>query len=104
MCYTEEQIKQFLEILHNYTKQTDPSLRALEDENRKVKCWNCQNSKFFLFIWVIAFVITVVKQMDMLWATMMLKIMIDYIFERRVFIRGSITIRKRLIKFLKDYT
>ena len=47
MCYTEEQIKQFLEILHNYTKQTDPSLRALEDENRKVKCWNCQNSKCF---------------------------------------------------------
>ena len=47
MCSTEEQIKPFLEILHNYTKQTDPSLRALEDENRKVKCWNCQNSECF---------------------------------------------------------
>ena len=41
MCYTEEQIKQYLKILHNYTKQT------VGEENRKVKCWNCQNSECF---------------------------------------------------------
>ena len=41
MCYTEEQIKQYLKILHNYTKQT------VGEENRKVKCWNCHNSECF---------------------------------------------------------
>ena len=47
MCYTEDQIKQYLEILHNYTKQ------PLEDSDvstRRAKCWNCYNSEFFLFI------------------------------------------------------
>ena len=44
MCYTEEQIKRYLEILHNYTNKT------VEEENRKVKCWNCRNSECFLFI------------------------------------------------------
>ena len=46
MCYTKEQIKKYLEILNNYTKQT------VEEENRKVKCWNCHNSECFLFIWL----------------------------------------------------
>ena len=44
MCYTEEQIKQYLEILHNYTKQT------VEEENRKIKCKNCHNSEFFIHL------------------------------------------------------
>ena len=42
MYYTEEQIKQYLGILHNYTNKT------VEEENRKVKCWNCHNSECFL--------------------------------------------------------
>ena len=49
MCYTEEQIKQYLEILHNYTKQTDPPLRVVEDADasRRARCWNCYNSECF---------------------------------------------------------
>ena len=43
MCYTEEQIKQYLDILHNYTNKTD------EDGDRKAKCWNCQRSDCFSF-------------------------------------------------------
>ena len=41
MCYTEDQIKKYLEILHNYTIQT------VEDVNRRVRCWNCYNSECF---------------------------------------------------------
>ena len=46
MRYTEDQIKIYLEILHNYTKQT------VEDAgvSRHTKCWNCDNSECFLFI------------------------------------------------------
>ena len=44
MCYTEEQIKQYLEVLHNYTNKT------VEDVNRRARCWNCHNSECFLFI------------------------------------------------------
>ena len=98
MCYTGDQIKRYLERLYNYTKQ------PVEEENtRRARCWNCHNSECFLFIWVVKFVIIVVQKMDMFWDTMMLKITIDYIFERRVFIRESISMKKRLIKFPEDY-
>ena len=44
MCYTEDQIKQYLEILHNYTK------RPIEEENtRRGRCWNCHNSVCFFY-------------------------------------------------------
>ena len=43
MCYTEEQIKQYLEILHKYTKQTVEDAGA----SRRAKCWNCHNSECF---------------------------------------------------------
>ena len=39
MSYTEDQIKKYLEILHNYTKKT-------EDVSRKVKCSNCKSDSF----------------------------------------------------------
>ena len=42
MCYTEEEIEKYLEILKNYNKQ------AIEDENRKVRCRNCQSDSFFV--------------------------------------------------------
>ena len=42
MCYTEEEIEKYLEILKNYNKQT------VEDENRKVRCRNCQSDSFFV--------------------------------------------------------
>ena len=40
MSYTEDQIKKYLEILHNYTKKP-------VEEVRRSKCWNCQNSECF---------------------------------------------------------
>ena len=41
MTYTEEEIKKYLEILHNYTSQPE------EEVSRKAKCFNCQNSECF---------------------------------------------------------
>ena len=41
MSYTEDQIKKYLEILHNYTKKT-------EDVSRKAKCKNCQSDSFLV--------------------------------------------------------
>ena len=38
MSYTEDQIKKYLEILHNYNKPVDVS--------RKAKCSNCQSNSF----------------------------------------------------------
>ena len=43
MSYTENQIKQYLDILHNYTKKPVEDV----DVSRKAKCWNCQNIDFF---------------------------------------------------------
>ena len=43
MCYTEEQIKRYLDILYNYTKKPVEDV----DVSRKVKCWNCHNSECF---------------------------------------------------------
>ena len=43
MTYTEDQIKQYLEILHNYTKQPVEEV----DNSKKAKCCNCQNSECF---------------------------------------------------------
>ena len=43
MSYTEEQIKQYLEMLHNYTKKPIEEV----SDSRRVKCWNCQNSECF---------------------------------------------------------
>ena len=43
MCYTEEQIKRYPDILHNYTKKPVEDV----DVSRKVKCWNCHNSECF---------------------------------------------------------
>ena len=39
--YTEEEIKKYLDILHNVTKQ------KVESPNRKTKCKNCQRSDCF---------------------------------------------------------
>ena len=41
MTYTEEEIKKYLEILHNYTS------KPVEEVNVKAKCCNCQNSDSF---------------------------------------------------------
>ena len=41
MTYTEDQIKNYLEILHNYTS------KPIEESNLKAKCSNCENSTSF---------------------------------------------------------
>ena len=41
MTYTEDQIKNYLEILHNYTS------KPIEESNLKAKCINCENSTSF---------------------------------------------------------
>ena len=46
MCYTEEQIEKYLEILNNYNNAS--TNQAVEDANRKVRCWNCQSDCFFV--------------------------------------------------------
>ena len=43
MSYTEDQIKQYLEILHNYTSQPVEDMVV----SKKAKCCNCQNSECF---------------------------------------------------------
>ena len=43
MCYKEDQIKKYLEILHNYTKKPIEEV----NDSKRVKCWNCQNSECF---------------------------------------------------------
>ena len=55
--------------------------------------------KVIVFTEDIKLVITVVVKTFMFWDILIIKIKIDYIFERRVFIRESIIMRKRLNKF-----
>ena len=43
MSYTEDQIKQYLEILHKYASQPVEE----EDNSKKARCCNCQNSECF---------------------------------------------------------
>ena len=42
MPYSEEEIKRYLEILHNYTKPPE------EEPSRISKCWNCKETDFDL--------------------------------------------------------
>ena len=42
MCYTEEQIEKYLEILNNCN---NASTNQAVEEDRKVKCWNCQSDR-----------------------------------------------------------
>ena len=41
MLYTEEEIKKYLDILHNYNSQ------PIEEFSGKSKCSNCSNTEFF---------------------------------------------------------
>ena len=90
MCYTEEQIEKYLEILNNYNNTS--TNQAVEDE---VRCWNCQSNRFFVNSrYKICEDCGASNGHVLGWGLMIRKIMIDYIFERRVFIRESITMRK----------
>ena len=48
MCYTEEQIEKYLEILNNYNNTSTNQAVEDADANRKVRCWNCQSDCFFV--------------------------------------------------------
>ena len=48
MCYTEEQIEKYLEILNNYNNASTNQAVETADANRKVRCWNCQSNRFFV--------------------------------------------------------
>ena len=43
MSYTEDQIKKYLEILHNYNKKPIEEV----NDSKKAKCCNCKNSECF---------------------------------------------------------
>ena len=45
MCYTEEQIEKYLEILNNYNNASTNQAVEDADTNRKVKCWKCQSDR-----------------------------------------------------------
>ena len=47
MCYSEEQIKRYLEILHNYTNPSVEKSNEASEASRKSKCWNCQRDDCF---------------------------------------------------------
>ena len=48
MCYTEEQIERYLEILNNYNNVSgDSANQAVGEEIRRVGCWQCQSDCFF---------------------------------------------------------
>ena len=42
MSYSEEEIKKYLDIIHNFTKSPK------KETDRKTRCWNCQESDFEL--------------------------------------------------------
>ena len=95
MSYTKDQIKKYLEILHNYTKKPVEEV----DNSRKAKCWNCQNSECFTIDSGYKICDYCGLENGHVLGFYDVK---DYIFEKKVFIRESITMRKRLIKFLKE--
>ena len=99
MCYTQEQIKRYLDILHNYTKKPVEDV----DVSRKVKCWNCQNSECFFIHLGYSICDYCVAANGHVLGYYDVKDYNRLHFRKRVFIRESITMRKRLIKSLKDY-
>ena len=60
MCYTEEQIEKYLEILNNYNKDStnqteeEADAEAEAEASRKVRCWNCQTDGVVIEIYLLA--------------------------------------------------
>ena len=42
MSYSEDEIKKYLDIIHNFTQSIE------KETDRRTKCWNCQESEFDL--------------------------------------------------------
>ena len=50
MSYTEEEIKKYLDILHNYgTQQSWVNYKNKTEESKKPKCKNCQSDCFSIY-------------------------------------------------------
>ena len=50
MCYTEEQIEKYLEILNNYNNASTNQAVEDADASKKLRCGNCQSNCFFVHI------------------------------------------------------
>ena len=97
MTYTKEEIEKYLQILRSYNNS-----QSEEEVCTKVRCSNCQSDSFL--------VDSGYNICDSCGSTnghvlgyFDLKEYYRLHFERRVFIRESTTMRKRLIKFPEDY-
>ena len=89
MCYTEEEIAKFIEILKSGNKSP---------KSNKVSCKYCNCSIFFLFNPVIT-IVQIVLLVWVMFLVIMIKLsMKDLTFAKNPFIKESITIRTRLNK------
>ena len=46
-CFSEEEIKRYLGILHNYTNPPEEKSIEASEASRRTKCCNCQRDDFF---------------------------------------------------------
>ena len=95
MTYTEEEIEKYLKILKSYKNNQS------ENKENKVRCSNCQNDSFTIELGQ-----NVCEECGLINGHVLgyfdLKEQDRFHFKKGVFIIESITIRKRLIKYLKD--
>ena len=104
MCYTEEQIKRYLEILHNYTNPPEEKSSEASEASRKSKCWNCQRDDCFTIYSGFKVCENCGGQNGHVLGYNDHKDYDRLHFRKKVFIRESITMRKRLIKYVKRYS
>ena len=90
--YTEDQIKEYLDILHSFT-------HSPQNIDNKNKCRNCQSINFF-----IKYGYYICEECGTMNGHVLgyfdLKEYDRFHYKKRVFIRESIIMKKRLIKFL----
>ena len=95
MNYTEEEIEKYLKILKSYNN------RQSEKSENKFGCNNCKNDSF-----IIESGYHVCEKCGLVLCHVLgyfdFEEKKDFISEKRVFIIESITMRKRLIKYLKE--
>ena len=99
MSYTEEEIKKNLDILHNYKVEREGVIGGTVGSPIS-KCLNCPNTEYFTIDSGFKICDECGIANGHVLGLFDLKTLIDYIIEKRVFIIGSITMRKRLIRFL----
>ena len=95
MSYTEEEIKKYLEILNNYNK-------PMQQFTPKSKCLGCPNSDSFTIDTGYKICNECGTSNGHVLGFYDLKDYDRLHYRKKVFIIESITMRKRLIKFLKE--